>query len=211
MYDIGVAELHQLFTEARKAAEYAREHYEDFASREHTYTLYGPEAYDLGASVPSSLTPTRARKLLKSTRRKNYVIYELDRAYQVLRTIHMIDYTRTDCTYYHFELDGVHYAYPFRGRDNRLYTDKITVLKYEEGRPVYYAIVANNLLFAQFYEYLEPNSMVVSTYRYWPNGAYTLFGLPVDWDAPIGAINSPVQRHCKEEPLVDIDFSKWLK
>ena len=211
MYEIGIAELHQLFLEAREAAKYAREHYEDFASREHTYTLYGPEAYDLGASVPSALTSTRARKLLKSTRRKNYVMYELDCDYKVLRTIHMIDYTRTDCTYHHFELDGIHYAYPFRERDDRLYTDKITVIKYEQGRPVYYAIVANKLLFAQFYEYMEPDKMVVSTYRYWPNGSHTLFGFPVDWDAPIGAMNSPVQRHCREEPLVEVDFSKWLK
>lgn len=211
MYEIGIAELHQLFEEAREAAKYARGHYEDFASREHAYTLYGPEAYDLGASVPSALTPLRARKLLKSTRRKNHVIYELDSNYQVIRTIHMIDYTRTDCTYHHFELDGIHYAYPFRERDNRLYTDKITVLKYDQGRPIYYAIVAKNLLFAQFYEYLESDKMVVSTYRYWPNGKETIFGTPVDWNAPIGPRDSPVNRHCREEPIVEIDFSKWLK
>ena len=65
MYEIGITEIQQLFLEAREAAKYAREHYIDFASREHSYTLYGPEAYNLGASVPSSLTSTRARKLLK--------------------------------------------------------------------------------------------------------------------------------------------------
>lgn len=210
MYEIGVAELHQLFVEAREAAKYAREHYDDFASREHTYTLYGPEAYDIGASVPSVLTPTRARKLLKSTRRKNYIIYELDSGYRVLRTIHMIDYTRTDCTYHHFELEGIQYAYPFRERDGRMYTDKITVLKYDKGRPSYYAIVARNLLFAQFYEYPEHDKMIVSTYRYWPNGKYTLLGLPVDWNAPIGELNSPVERHCTEEAPIEIDFSKWF-
>lgn len=211
MYEIGAAELHQLFLDAREAAKYAREHYEEFASREHTYTLYGPEAYDLGASVPSALTPTRARKLLKSTRRKNFVIYELDNEYKVLRTIHMINYTRTDCTYHHFELDGIQYAYPFRERDGRLYTDKITVLKYEQGCPVYYAIVANNLLFCQFYEYQETDKMIVSTYRYWPTAKYTMYGLPVDWDAPIGSMNSPIQRHCMEETPVEVDFAKWFK
>lgn len=209
MYEIGIAELHQLFLEAREAAKYAREHYDDFTSREHTYTLYGPEAYNLGASVPSSLTPMRARKLLKSTRRKNHVIYELDSEYKVLRTIHMIEYTRTDCTYHHFELNGIQYAYPFRERGNSLYTDKITVLKYKQGRPVYYAIVANNLLFCQFYEYPEATKMMVSTYRYWPKGKATALGLPVDWEAPIGSITSPVDRHCTEETPIEIDFSKW--
>ena len=210
MYEIGIDELHQLFAEARKAAEYARGHYEDFASREHSYTLYGPESYNLGASVPSAITSTRARKLLKKTRRKNHVIYELDSAYRVLRTIHMIDYTRTDCTYHHFELDGTQYAYPFRERDSRLYTDKISVLKYDQGRPVYYAIVAKNLLFCQFYEYPEPDKMIVSTYRYWPTAEYTMYGLPTDRNAPIGAMNSPVQRHSTVETPVEIDFSKWF-
>jgi hypothetical protein len=123
----------------------------------------------------------------------------------------MIDYTRTDCTYHHFELDGIHYAYPFRGRGDGKYTDSITVIKYDEGRPIYYAIVASNLLFCQFYEYPEPDRMIVSTYRYWPTAKHTMYGLPVDWNAPIGAMNSPVQRHCAEETPVDIDFSKWFQ
>lgn len=211
MYEIGIDELQQLFIEARVVAKYAWEHYEDFASREHTYTLYGPEAYDLGASVPSSLTPIRARKLLKSTRRKNYVIYELDASYNVLRTIHMLDYTKVDCTYHHFDLDGIKYAYPFRGNGRGMYTDKITVQKYSGGLPVYYAIAANNLLFAQFYEYPEPNKMVVSTYRYFPTAQITMHGYPVDWNAPIGAPNSPVQRHCREEVPAYIEFSSWFE
>ena len=211
MFEIGIEELRKLFYEAREAAKYAREHYDDFASRPHTYTLYGPEAYNIGASVPSKLTPIRARKLLKKTRRKYHVIYELDSEYRVLRTVHMIDYTRTDCTYHHFELNGIQYAYPFRERDRRIYTDKITVLKYDLGKPVYYAIVSRGLLFAQFYEYPEPGKMIVSTYRYFHTAKTTMFGLPVDWSAPIGAMNSPVQRHCTEETPVDIDFSKWFK
>lgn len=210
MYEIGIEELHKLFLEARAAAAYARDHYEAFASREHSYTLYGPDAYDLGASVPCSLTSPRARKLMKATRRKNHLIYELDSDYKVLRTVRMIDYTRPDCTFHHFELDGIHYAYPFRGRDSRLYNDKITVLKYDQNRPVYYAIVSNSLLFSQFYEYPAPDQMIVSTYRYFPTAKTTLYGLPVDWNAPIGAKNSPVQRHCTEETPVDTDFSKWF-
>jgi len=210
MYEIGIDALRQLHLEAREVAKYAREHYDDFASRKHTYTLYGPEAHDIGASVPSKLTPIRARKLLKSTSRKNHIIYELNSTFQVLRTIHMIDYTRTDCTYHHFVLNGIHYAYPFRGRGRDLYTDKITVLKYADGLPVYYAIVSESLLFAQFYEYPEPDKMLVSTYRFFPSAKLTMYGLPVDWDAPIGSMNSPVQRNCTEEVPVDTSFSHWF-
>lgn len=211
MYEIGIDGLHQLLLEARAAAKYAREHYDAFASREHAHTLYGPSADRLGASIPSSFTPIRARKLLKNTRRRNYVIYELDSAYKVLRTIHMLDYTKTDCTYHHFELNGVTYAYPFRGNGGGMYNDEISVLKYSSGRPVYYASVASNFLFAQFYEYPVPEKMLVSTYRYWPTATHTQYGHPVDWNVPLGALNSPVQRYCKEEIPEYIEFSHWFE
>lgn len=211
MYEIGIDGLQQLLSEARSAAKYAREHYRDFASRKHTYTLYGPDAYDIGASVPSRIVPSRARKLLKSTRRKDYLVYELDKNYKILRTIHMLDYTKVDCTFHHFELNGVSYAYPFRGSGNGIYNDAIYATKYSSDKPIYYAVVRSNYLFAQFYEYSASDQMIVSTYRYSPNAKYTIHGYPVDHNAPIGALNSPVQRHCTEEVPEYIDFSQWFK
>lgn len=212
MYEISIDELRQLFFEARTAAKYAREHYDDFVARNHVFTLYGPEAYDIGASVPCKLTPMRARKLSKKTRSKNYMVYELDSTYKVLRTIHMIEYTRVDCTYHHFELDDIYYAYPFKGRGNHPYSmDDIIVLKYDQGRPIYYARGNTGLLHAKFFEYPEPNKMLVSTYWYFHASNTTPNGLPVDWNAPIGSPSSPVQRYCEEEIPVEIVFSKWLK
>lgn len=211
MYEIKIEGLQQLLTEARSAAAFARERYEEFAARKHTYTLYGPSAHSLGASIPSSYTPTRARKLLKTTRRRDYIVYELDEEYKVLRTVHMLDYTYPDYTYHHFELNGVSYAYPFRCRVGDLYNDKIAVMKYSANNPVYFAIASENLLFSQFYEYLSPKKMIVSTYRFFPKAKYTQYGFPVDWNAPIGELNSPVQRKCKEEVPQLIDFSQWFK
>lgn len=210
MYEISTDGLQQLLEEGRAAAAYAREHYEDFAARPHFYTLYGPSAHDIGASVPTKIVPPAARKLLKTTRRKNYFIYELDENYRPLRTVHMLDYVNPDCTFHHFELNGVHYAYPFRGRTGKLYSDKIYILKYAEGRPVYYGIASSNLLFAQFLEYPEADKMLVSTYRYFPTAKITMYGYPVDWNAPIGALNSPVDRHCQEECPLFLEFSKWF-
>ena len=211
MFEIGQEELHQMFIDGRAASRYARKHYDQLAARQCVYTLYGPSCYRLGASVPSMLTPTRARKLTKKTRRKDYVIYELDASFHVLRTTHMLDYTKTDCTYHHFELNGLHYAYPFRGSENRIYNDEIAVISYTEGRPNYYGLISRCLLFVQFYEYPSSEKTLVSTYRYWPTAEYTQYGYPVDKNAPIGALNSCVQRHCKEEPLISIDFSHWCK
>ena len=103
MFEVTLEQLQKLMHEARVAAKYAREHYDLLAAREKSYTLYGPEADFLGARVPSSMTPTRARKLLPKTRRRNYVIYELDEAYQPLRTIHVLDYDKVNVTYHHFD------------------------------------------------------------------------------------------------------------
>lgn len=211
MYEIDTEGLHQLLLEARSGVEYAWEHYDELAAREHTYTLYGPHTARLGASIPSSFTPVKARKLLKTTRRKNYLIYELDSSYNVLRTIHMLDYTKFDCTFHHFELNGVTYAYPFRKNEKKMYNDAICVLKFAEGNPVYYACAYSSFLFAQFYEYPAPEKMLVSTYRYWTNATHTQYGYPVDRNAPIGALNSPVQRHCQEEVPAYIEFSHWFE
>ena len=211
MFEIGIDELDQLFAEGRSAAKYALEHYDDLSQRVHSNVLYGPDAYDIGASVPSKIVPPSARKLLKSTRRKNYLIYQLDEKYKVIRTIHMLDYTQIDCTFHHFELNGTSFAYPFRGDGRNIYNDATYVLKYMDGRPVYYAVVRSNYLFAQFIEYSSSDEMIVSTYRYSPTAKYTRHGYPVDYAAPIGALNSPVQRYCAEEAPAYIDFSYWFK
>ena len=204
-------ELHQLWQEFRWAAQYARSHYDDFATREHVYTLYGGEAYAIGVEIPSRFVPQTARRLTKKTRRKNYAIYELDEDFRVLRTIHMINYTRIDCTYHHFELNGMTYAYPFRGNGKALYTDEISVLKKANGKPIMFACASKPLLFVQFYEYLESGKMNVSTYRYWPTAKHTEHGYPVDRNAPLDALNCPVSRHETEEVPCLVDFENLLK
>lgn len=211
MYEIGIEGLHQLLVESRRAAKYAQEHYDLLAARENSYTLYGPDAHGIGASVPSKIVPTTARKLSQSTRRKNHFVYEFDKKYNLLRTVHVLDYNKIDCTYHHFDLNGVCYAYPFSGNSNEMYNDAIYVLKYEDNQPIYYAVGRKNFLFAQFYEYPAPDRMIVSTYRYWPTAEFTMHGYPVDWNAPIGALNSPVQRHCTEEVPGYVDFSHWFE
>ena len=208
MFEIGIKELHQLLIDGHAASQYARDHYDQLAARQSAYTLYGASCYGLGASVPSMLTPLSARRLTEKTRRKEYIVYELDDSHKVIRTIHMLDYSKVDCTYHHFELNGVQYAYPFRGKGNGIYNNQIAALKYTEGRPFYYALISNNMLFIQFYEHLGPEKMMVSTYRYWPTAEYTQHGYPVDKNVPIGALNSCVQRHCKEEPIVSLSFSR---
>ena len=210
MYEISMDELHQLWMEFRKAAKYAREHYEDFATRKHTYTLYGDVGYALGVEIPSNFTPQKARKLSTKTRRKNYTMYELDDAFRVLRTAYIVKYTEFDCIYHHFDWNGTSYAYPFRGNGKQLYTDEIAVLKKSDEKPTMFACASKPLLFVQFYEYLENGKMNVSTYRYWPTAKITEHGYPVDRNAPLDALNCPVSRHETVETPEFVDFAKWL-
>lgn len=211
MYEIGIDGLQKLMKEGRSAAQYAWDHYEELAARKHTYTLYGPYAYHIGAGVPSKMTHKSARRLLKSTRRKDYLAYELDENYKILRTISVMNYTEVECVFHHFKIGNATYAYPFSGNGKALYNDEINVLHYSNGIPTYFGLVSQNFIFAQFYEYVESNKMLVSTYRFSSKAEYTRYGYPIDWSAPLGAVNSPVDRHCTEEVPEYIDFSHWFK
>lgn len=210
MHEVSIAEMIRLLQEARVGVDYAWEHYGELAAREHAYTLYGPHVAFLGASIPSSIIPISSRRLRKTTRRKDCLIYELDGAYKILRTVHMINH-KQNCVYHHFELNGITYAYPFRGEGKQMYDNTIIVLKFEKEMPVYYAYARSNYIFAEFYEYIEQDRMGVSCYSFSPNATHTQFGYPVDWSAPIGAENSPVSCHYREEPVQYIDFSHWFE
>ena len=132
MCEIDIAELKRLMAAGRNAAQYAWDHYEELAARKHTYTLYGPYAYGIGASIPSKPIPPKVRQLLKSTRRKDYLIYELDDDFNVLRTISVTNHTEIECIYHHYQLDDVIYAYPFRGNEKLMYNDTVSGMKYLE-------------------------------------------------------------------------------
>ena len=211
MYELDISDLMKLIYEGRAGADYAWEHRDELIAREHTYTLYGPHATLLGASIPSSLTPAKVRQLKESTRRKNYTIYELDNSCRVLRTIQMINYTKCIDTFHHFEVNGATYAYCFNKYGRPRYHDRILVLKYQNGKPIYYADTTATHIYAEFYEYLELEKLGISCYSMATNATHTQFGYPVDWSAPIGAGNSPVSCHYREETVQYIDFSHWLK
>ena len=210
MYEIGIPELMELIREGHTGVKYALANRDALVARKHTYTLYGPHSPTIGASIPTNLVPAKVRQLKRTNRRKNYIIYELDDSYKVLRTILMLDYTECDCVMHHFELDGVTYAYHFSDM-LQLKNDRIDVLKYQNGQPIYCAEIMGNYIFAQFCEYTEQNKMRVATYSFSPESKHTQFGYPVDWNAPIGALNSPVSRSIREEPIQYIDFSYWFE
>lgn len=210
MYTIEVDELQKLLLDGQRASKYAWDHYEELVAREHTYTLYGPYCYNIGASIPSSLTPVRARNLTKATRRKDYHIYQLDKDYRVIRTISVQNHSKIECTYHHFELDGVIYAYPFRGTEKERFTGKVESLRFANGKPVFFGIASSVFVFAQFYDYVDNKKMIVSTYRYSPYAQFSVHGHPIDPNALVGAKNSCVDFHWTEECSEYIDFSHWF-
>ena len=211
MYEIDIAGLEKLMQAGHAAEEYAWNHYDELIARKHSYTLYGPNSYGIGASIPGKIVPRNARKLTKKTRRKDYTVYELDEDFKVLRTIAVLDYTKIDVTFHHFEMNGVTYAVPFYGNQKEMGGSDTFALQFADNRPIYCGIIGGRSIAAQFYEYQSDSKMIVTSYGYWPVSKFSRHGYPVDPSAPIGSLNSPADRGVSEESIEYIEFSRWFE
>lgn len=210
MIELTLDDLKQLLLDGRRARQYAWDHYEELAARESTYTLYGPYAYETGAAVPWGYTPKRARNLTLKTRRKKYLIYELDCAYKLMRVRNVFN-SVNDYTYHCFEFDGIQYSCPFLFNRKEKSLGNVVAVRYKDGRPYYYAFLSHNVLFVRFCEYVSQGKALMTEYSYNSVSEYSLHGYPTDFDAPIGALNSAAQRVCWEEEPVYTDFSQFFK
>ena len=210
MIDLTLEDLKQLLLDGRRARQYAWDHYEELAAREAAFTLYGPYAYEIGAAIPGGYTPKRARNLTLKTRRKKYNIYELDDEYKLLRVTQTLDSVNIN-VYHCFELDGVQYACPFLPNKKKTGFGKVIAVSYKDGRPYYYAFLAQNILYVDFFEHVSQEKVLMTEYAYNPVSEYTLHGYPTDPEAPIGALNSAATRICWEEEPVYTDFSQFFK
>ena len=112
--ELDIEDLKQMLVAGRRARQYALDHYEELAAREAVYTLHGPMDYAIGAAIPGHSVSKSSRKLTLKTRRKEYILYELDRDYKLLRAKHMYVCSQNNCTYHCFELEGIRYACPFK-------------------------------------------------------------------------------------------------
>ncbi len=210
MIDLSLEDLKQILLEGRRARQYARDHYEELAAREAVYTLYGPYAYGTGAAIPWGFIPKRARDLTLKTRRKKYNIYELDSEYKLLR-VRQVFNCANDNTYQCFELDGIQYACPFLFNQKENCYSEVIALSYKDGKPYYSGFLAENVLFAHFFEYVSQEKVLITQYAYNPVSKYTLHGYLTDPDAPIGALNAAANRLCWEEEIMFTDFSRWFR
>ena len=211
MYEIDFDGLDNLMKKAQEGVKYALDHYEELAAREHAHVLYGTLEAPLGACVPSNLVPRSCRTLRKTTRRKEYTIYQLDKEFRVVRSIDMIKYSKVDEVCHHFELNDLIFAYCFHSGEHIKFNDRIFAYKFKDTKPVFFMDSRKHYLYVEFCEYVSADKMIVTSYSYWPNSEYTQFGYKADRNAPLGALNSPVQWSCREETPAYIDFSHWFK
>ena len=210
MIDLTLEDLKQLLLDGRRARQYAWDHYEELAAREPVYTLYGPYAYGTGADIPGGFTPKRARNLSLKTRRKKYIIYELDSEYKLLRARQIFN-SANDKTYQCFELDGIQYACPFLFNQKEKCYGDVIALSCKDGKPYYSGFLAKNVLIATFFEYVSEEKVLVTEYTYNPVSKYATQGYLTDPDAPINAPNAAAQRLCYEEEPMYTDFSQWFQ
>ena len=210
MIELTVEDLKKFQSDGNHAAEYAWNHYEELAVRKAAYALYGPYAYGTGAAIPWGYTPKKARTLTLKTRRKKYNLYELDTEFKLLRVTQVLD-SKSINTYHCFELEGIQYACPFMPNQKKMGFGNVIALSYKSGKPYHSAFVSRNALFVHFFEYVSPEKVLITEYAYNPVSKYTLHGHLTDPEAPIGALNSAVQRLCFEEEPMYTDFSQWFK
>ena len=212
MYEITNDGLLQLLNEANSKRSFFWEHYEELAARKACYTLYGPVSDGPGALVPCLFTSPGERKLKKELPQgKGYAIYELDENYQVIRTTHIRDYTRVLCTCHHYEIDGVTYVCEFHSDKKQWFRDEIYALRYENGRPVYFAYCRGNYILAYFMEYVSPKKMMVTARGFSNQFETSIHRLAPDWDAPPNTPHSLSTLSYREEQVPNIDFSRFFK
>ena len=210
MIDLTIEEIKKIQLDGRKAAQYAWDHYEELVEREKVYTLYGPYAYGIGAGIPWGFIPKSSRNLTMKTRRKNYNIYELDGEYRLLR-VRQVCNSVNNHTYECFELDGVQYACPFLFNRKERCRSEVIAVEYKDGSPCFLGFLSKNVVYAHFLENVSQEKVFITSYSYNPISEYTPHGYITDINAPIGALNSAVQRVCREEEKVYTDFSQWFK
>lgn len=213
MYEISMEGLLEILLKTRAEAKFARENYTHLASRPHTYTLYGPDADNMGVLIPGSYITKQARKLsLRPSRRKEHEIYQLDENLQLLRKTSMHNYDREGCTFHCYRKGSTVYAYPFN-KDGAYSMDKISFIEYDKKhRPSCFGVSRAVMLFVQFYEYISEDKMIVTNYRYWPSKEYAplLYHLHAgnyDWYK----VGPKMEFSCTEEVPYLVDFSQWIK
>ena len=110
---------------------------------------------------------------------------------------------KIDVHYLHFQLNGVHYARGFYlgikkdWENNQL----LHAIRYINGMPQYYAVIDDDLVIAEFYEYVSDEKMLVTTYYYRPKK---------NWDAPPDSPEYPVHYDCAERIPQSIDFERFF-
>lgn len=206
MVQFSYIEMHKLIEKGCMAFEYAWEHYEELNLRPAVHRLYGPDASFVGALAAGHPVSPNLRTLRKSTRRKSYMIYEFDADFKILRIKHVKDYDKIDCTIHMFEWDGVFYGRMFRGDEKGYYSNYFFAVNNKDDRPAYFAHGSRNVLCVYFYEYPCDDRVNTTCYLYHPNSEFTSAGLRADWDAPMGAHNSPVTISQYDQPYTHIDF-----
>lgn len=209
MTKVVYTEMDKIINDAYIAFDYAWEHYIELRDRKVAHVLYGPNAHATGAAWPGFGIKDKERQLLKKTRRKEYMLYELDGNYQILCNKTIKD-GKIQCSYYHFELNGVQYARSFLEDRKAVYTDNVYCVKYLKDEPAYCASVSKNYLYLEMFEYLPEERCIATRYSYYPASKITQHGYPMSFDAPYGAVNSPVTVRCYETKVQSIDFSRWF-
>ncbi len=212
MIELTYDDLDCFLQDALDAFNYAELNFDSLCNRPVAYTLFGPDTHGIGAASPSHLVADKERKLALKTRRRSYTKYELDNEFQLLSN-RIVDNGSIDCSYYHFDLNGVHYARGFSGIGNTFYTDVVYCLKVENQMPIFYAEASPSFLYIEFYSYRKDSrsdEAVVTSYMYYPNRKSSDSNGLLSRDFHIADQNSPISISSYSTIIPNICFSRFF-
>ena len=209
MVETSYEQLNEFINRAMNARKYAWEHYDEHKHRSVCYALYGPASSFAGAVTPTHLIPGRERRLVRKTRRKKHNVYELDQNFSPLRVIE-VDGDRIYCIYHVFEWNGMVCCCPFKPDVPEFADYRVILFQLSKGKPTVYIKASQDSVFCEFYQYPSNEKRICTGYLYSKNCANNIYGIEPDWNAPFGTPGSPVSKHCYEDVLPELDFSKWF-
>lgn len=206
MLELTYEYMEQMIQNGYIAHQYAWDHYEELNSRICVRTLYGPPSPYLGILAAGHLTPAKDRTIMKNTKRKKYLRYELDENNQIIRIREMKNYSVVNCTHHIFQLNGVTYARSFFEERKIPYNDRTFAIRYDNGRPCSFAITQKNYLCMDFYEYPQQDIVRTTCYLYLQGWETTRPEYRRSRDVPMGTAGSPVVIETFEETYQHFDF-----
>lgn len=210
MIEVSYKQLNTFMDMTQSIRKYALTHYDEHKSKAAVHTLYGPHSCFAGAVTPTHLVPGRERRLVHRTRREKYNVYEFDQSFSPIRVTKVFG-GQASCVYHIFNWEGMVCCCPFQPNSQHFGDYRTILYQFSNQKPVFYVRAFEKSIFCEIYEYPASGKRLCTGYMFSRNQDLKICGIRPNWEAPLGAPDSPVVKHSYEYVPPEMDFSKWFR